>query len=316
MSNCSHYSRNWMIAVLAPFLWVIQACQPGNEQPGKENKPYDTPKQGRIVISVDESFKPIIDSQLKVFKASFPETDIVAYYKAEAECLKDLEVDSVRMVIVTRGLSKEESEGFEQKINFKPSWGIIAYDAVAVVTNKNATKNTLSLKELRSMLDGSIGGDYEVVMDGTQATSTVRFAIDTLLKGKSLGSKVVAARSSEGVIDYIENSSNAIGLLGVSWVGNPEDEQQLSFQKRIQMVSMKCETCTEDAYVLPYQANIALGRYPLTRGIYYILKENYEGLGKGFVNFLIYERGQLIFKRAYILPGRMNFGVRQMEIKE
>jgi phosphate transport system substrate-binding protein len=305
-----------MIAVFAPFLWVSQACQSGNETSGKDKKPYDTPTQGRIVISVDESFKPIIDSQLKVFKASFPETDIVAYYKAEAECLKDLEVDSVRMVIVTRGLSREESEGFLEKINFKPVWGLIAYDAVAVVANKKSKTNTLSIKELRSMLDGSIGGDYEVVMDGTQATSTVRFAMDTLLKGKPLGSRVVAARSSEGVIDYVEKSPNAIGLLGVSWVGNPEDEQQLSFQNRIQMVSMKCETCNEDAYVLPYQANIALGRYPLTRGIYYILKENYEGLGKGFVNFLIYERGQLIFKRAYLLPARMNFGVRNMEISE
>lgn len=316
MSNKHYFRKSWIIAILAPFLWVSQACQPANEQDGKEKKPYDTPKQGRIVISVDESFKPIIDSQLKVFKASFPETDIVAYYKPEAECLRDLEVDSVRMVIVTRGLSKEESKGFEEKIKFRPSWGLIAYDAVAVVANKSSKRNTLSTKELRSMLDGSIGGDYEIVMDGTQATSTVRYAIDTLLKGKSLGNKVIAASSSEGVIDYVEKSPNAIGLLGVSWVGNHEDEQQLSFQNRIQMVSMKCETCTEDAYVLPYQANIALGRYPMIRGIYYILKENYEGLGKGFVNFLIYERGQLIFKRAYILPGRMNFGVRQMEISE
>jgi phosphate transport system substrate-binding protein len=46
------------------------------------------------------------------------------------------------------------------------------------------------------------------------------------------------------------------------------------------------------------------------------LKENYEGLGKGFVNFLIYERGQLIFKRAFLLPARMDFGVRTMQVTE
>jgi ABC-type phosphate transport system substrate-binding protein len=44
-----------------------------------------------------------------------------------------------------------------------------------------------------------------------------------------------------------------------------------------------------------YQANIAMGRYPMVRPLYYILEENYDGLGSGFSNFLIYEKGQLIF---------------------
>jgi hypothetical protein len=34
----------------------------------------------------------------------------------------------------------------------------------------------------------------------------------------------------------------------------------------------------------------------------YILKENYDGLGSGFVNFLIYEKGQLNFQKAFLWP--------------
>lgn len=301
-----------IVVVLVVF---ASACNPSGPANGEKPK-YDTPKFGRIVISVDESFKPIIDSQIKVYQASYPETQIVAYYKSEAECLRDLEVDSVRMVIVTRGLSRDETEGFLDKIKFRPSWGLLAYDAVAVVANKESKTDVLSATELRSMLDGSIGGKYEIVMDGLTATSTVRFAIDTILKGKPLGPKVMAAKSSTEVIRYVEKNPDAIGLVGVSWVGNGRDENQLSFVENVKLVSMKCETCNEESYVLPYQANIALGRYPFIRGIFYILKENYEGLGKGFVNFLSYERGQLIFKRAYLLPGRMQFGVRTMELKQ
>lgn len=311
------------IAAFASDLWLfsgfallVMGCQTGNGENEQKEPKYDTPKNGRIVISVDESFKPIIDSQIKVYQASYPETEIVAYYKPEAECLKDLDVDSIRMVIVTRGLSREESEGFEEKIKFRPSWGLLAFDAVAVVANKKSEIETLSLVELRSMLDGSIGGDYEIVLDGLSATSTVRYAIDSLLGGKKLGPRVHAAKSSQEVIRYVENNPGALGLIGVSWVGNNKDENQLSFVENVQLISMKCETCDEETYVLPYQANIALGRYPMIRGIFYILKENFEGLGKGFVNFLSYERGQLIFKRAYLLPGRMEFGVRSMEISK
>jgi phosphate transport system substrate-binding protein len=295
---------------------VVMACQDASNSNQKEKPKFDTPKFGRIVISVDESFKPIIDSQIKVYQASNPETEIVAYYKSEAECLKDLEEDSVRMVIVTRGLSREEAEGFREKIRFKPSWGLLAYDAVAVVANNKSKTKLLSTVELRSMLNGTIGGNYEIVMDGLSATSTVRFAIDTILKGQPLGPKVVAARTSDEVISYVSRTPNAIGLIGVSWLGNRNDDAQLSFRDDVTLVSMKCETCREEAYVLPYQANIALGRYPFIRGIHYILKENYEGLGKGFVNFMLYERGQLIFKRAYLLPGRMEFGVRDMKVSQ
>ena len=73
---------------------------------------------------------------------------------------------------------------------------------------------------------------------------------------------------------------------------------------------MECISCEENTFVKPYQANIMLKRYPLVRGLYYILKENYNGLGSGFANFLNYEKGQLIFRRAYLWPAKMNFNIR------
>ena len=167
------------------------------------------------------------------------------------------------------------------------------------------------------MLAGTSADKYKIVMDGLSATSTVRFAIDSLLQGKPLGPRVVAAKTSPEVIDYVANDPNAIGMIGVSWIGNSDDPEQLSFLSRVNVAALYCETCEEDdVYVKPYQANIAMGRYPLLRSLNYILKENYQGIGRGFVNFLIHERGQLIFKRAYLLPGRMQFQVRSMNINQ
>jgi phosphate transport system substrate-binding protein len=50
--------------------------------------------------------------------------------------------------------------------------------------------------------------------------------------------------------------------------------------------------------------------------LYYILKENYAGLGKGFVNFLTHEKGQLIFRRGYLVPDRMAFQIRKAKVSE
>ena len=40
---------------------------------------------------------------------------------------------------------------------------------------------------------------------------------------------------------------------------------------------------------------------------HFILKENAAGLGTGFLNFLSLERGQLIFKRSFLVPAKMGF---------
>ncbi len=40
--------------------------------------------------------------------------------------------------------------------------------------------------------------------------------------------KAVAARTSEGVIDYVAKNPDAIGFIGVSWIGNREDDNSKS----------------------------------------------------------------------------------------
>lgn len=297
------------------LLCMLLSCS----QPGKKAKKIigdDTLKSGTIHISVDESFAPIIDEQIKVFMSLNPEATIIPHYKPEAECIKDLLSDSTRMVIITRGLTEQEVPFYKDTLEFVPMYGRIATDAIAVITNTKAKDSLFSVAEIRGMLSGVTSYPYELVMDGLKATSTVRFLIDSVLKGQPLKGKVLAAQQSEDVIDYVSKHPNAIGFLGVSWIGNKDDSVQLSFMKKVNIAALQCANCDKDVYVRPYQANIALKKYPLSRGIYYILKENYGGLGKGFVNFLTHEKGQLIFRRGYLVPDRMALQIREAKVSE
>ncbi len=298
----------------AGFFAALLLISCGNDQSIKYVN--DTTTSGTINISVDESFKPIIDSQIRVFESSYPDAKIVTHYKPEAECLKDLNNDSVRMIVVTRALTQGEEDHLMEKLKFRPIQGKMAYDAIAVIVNNAAKDSVFDMSDMRSLVKGTSGYKYKVVMDGLSATSTVRFVMDSLLKGNPFGSNIMAATTSEGVIDYIEKNKDAIGFVGVSWIGNREDGNLLSFSQKIKVASLQCTICERETYVKPYQANIALKRYPLVRGLQYILKENYKGLGSGFVNFLINERGQLIFRRAYLWPAQMTFETRNSIINQ
>ena len=168
--------------------------------------PVETPTSGTIRISVDESFKPVIDSQLKVFRSSFPDAKILVDYKPEAACLRDLYNDSVRMVIVTRGLTLPEERYFQDTAKTPAISGILAFDAVALVVNNHAQDTVMSMDQVKALLEGNEKGGREAVMDGVSATSTVRYVLDSVLRGASMGKNVIAARSSPQVISYVASS--------------------------------------------------------------------------------------------------------------
>lgn len=278
----------------------------------------DSPTSGTINISVDESFKPVIDEQIKVYEASNPGTKIIAHYKPEADCIRDLVRDSAtRMIMITRGLTRKEEKYFEDSIGFVPIWDKVATDAMAIVVNKKSNDSVFSIASLQKQLSGGLGNRQQIVFDGLNATSTVRFAIDSILRGKKFDTSVVKAlKNTTEVLNYVAENVDAIGVVGNSWIGNPEDTAQLAMLKKVKIAYVKCETCSDSPYVKPSQFSIMALRYPLVRGLYYIVKENFHGLGSGFMSFMKYERGQLIFRRAYLWPGKIDFNIRNVKINE
>ena len=277
----------------------------------------DTASKGTINISVDESFRPVIEEEIKVYESSFPETRIIAHYKTEADCFRDLFRDTAtRMIIATRGLNDREESFFKDSLNYVPSWDDVASDAVTIVINRKNTDTLFTLDRLKKQLSGTYGRKQTIVFDGLNATSTVRFAVDSILHGEHFDTTVVkAVKNSREVLDYVATDPDAIGFVGISWIGNPEDSAQVNMLKKIKMAYVRCEHCADTPYVRPTQLGILAKRYPLVRGLYYIIRENYSGLASAFANFMQYERGQLIFRRAY-LGERMGFAIRQVTIQE
>ncbi|MBK5272022.1 MAG: substrate-binding domain-containing protein [Bacteroidia bacterium] len=275
----------------------------------------DNKYKGTINVSADESFKPIIDEQVQVYESNFPGTKIRVQYKPEAECIKDLQVDSIRMIIITRNYNEEEKDFIVDSMDVAPESMTIAKDAVTVIMHPESVYSGFTMKEIREILTGRFSKKLIPVFDGVKATSTVRFIIDSVLRGDTLTANAMAARSSEGVIDYVSKNPDVVGFIGVSWIGNPEDTAQLGYLKKVKMLPIE-NINIPGMYVMPSQAGIFFHRYPMVRDLVYTLKEKYKGLGHGFADFLSGETGQLIFRRAYLVPTQKNFGIRPVKLKE
>lgn len=98
------FTKRWLVLPLLLTVGMF-SCKSFEDQ---RNELPDNAFKGTIRISADESFKPVIDEQVKIYESQHERVKILVDYKPEAECLKDLPNDSVRMVIATRAASIDE----------------------------------------------------------------------------------------------------------------------------------------------------------------------------------------------------------------
>ena len=302
MKKNNKINRILLLAML-PFLFFI-SCE--NE------KVLDNQTSGSIKVLIDETYKPVMEQQIKIFTSRYPDAKIIAEYKPEAECIKTFLEDSTRVVFVTRDLTNEEKAYGESKKFITKSMPM-ARDAVAFITSKENSNPVFKIADLRKILLGdSSQKKYQIVFDN-QSSSTVRYITDSILKGKKITGNVFATKTSEEVINYVSKNKNAIGIVGVSWVADYSDSTTETFLSKINVAGIWGDTDSSLDYIKPYQAYIGLKEYPCTRNLYFISKETWTGLGTGLVNYLCKD-GQLVFKQAKMFPLRVNVLLREANV--
>ncbi len=298
------WKKNINIWVLG--LALLSACGDDASVP----KVTDTLTSGSINISVDETYKPIMDEELKVFMSTYPEAKITVNYKPESEAIKDYLTGTTKLVIVSRELTEEEKKYCLENKNV-PSSLVLAKDAVAVVLHKKAKDTTFSKVQLRGILAGQNQQKYTVVFDNA-GSSTLRFIKDSIMKGEPLSKNLYAAKGNQEVIQYVLKNPEAIGFVGLSYISDTMDSTAERFSTDVRIAGILNDSTQQ--FYQPYQADIALKLYPLVRKMNYIKNETYPGLATGFSNFLASDVGQLIMGKARLVPMRMSIVIREAAI--
>ncbi len=161
------------VALAMGIAGMFAACHSGSNT----NAFTDTETSGTIHISVDETYKPLIDSEIRVFQSLYLQAHIIPDYKPEQDCFADLLADSTRMIIVTRDLSDKEKQFIkDQPAHIVPSGMRIAWDAVALVVNKAAKDSVFTMDQLKDIMDGK-DSSWQLVFDN-EKSSTVRYIRD------------------------------------------------------------------------------------------------------------------------------------------
>jgi len=296
--------------LLAASMMGLYACGNGSDTP------LSTPSSGSTNISVDETFQPIMESEVSTFEGIYDRANIDAAYKPEGEVVKDFLNDSTRVVIMSRELTEAEVAAFKEKKRV-PRTTRIAIDAVALITNPNNPDTLLTLEEVKNIFNGKTTswkgvdessplGDITIVFDNNNS-STARYVRDSLTTNQKLPSNTFAANSHEALIDYVAKNENAVGVIGVNWISDFDDSTAVGFLNKIKVlgISEEADPLTTESFYQPYQAYIAQQVYPLRRYLYVISTEGRAGLGTGFASFIGGDQGQRIILKSGLVPATM-----------
>ncbi|MCL4482527.1 MAG: substrate-binding domain-containing protein [Bacteroidetes bacterium] len=275
--------------------------------------PYrNTPISGTTTIAVDETFRPVIEAEIDLFKGIYGYADINARYLPENEAFEQLLNDSVQLIIASRRLKADEIATINKRKLF-PKELKIATDAIALIVHPSNKDSLLSLKQIRDILSGKISKwdqlnpaypDVPIrVLFDNEKSGIVKYMVDSICHGNFSTTNVSALEYNREVIEYTANHPDVLGFIGTSWIGNRNDSLHLSFHKKIKVVAVsEADVPTYENSYKPYQAYMLDNMYPLTRSIFMINAEPRNGLSSGFASFVASDKGQRIILKSGILP--------------
>lgn len=282
-----------------------------------DNKPKrpdrtDTTSSGKATVVCDDCFAPIIREEANVFEALKSDASIKLQITDEVDALNLLFKDSVRLIVAARDLSPKEKQALVD-MKLVPRSAKIAVDGIALIINKRNKDSLITVDEFRKILSGQIRtwGDLrsgsgaeniDVVFDNANS-STVRYIQDSIVHGKFLSKHVYAKNNNQAVLDYVSATPNALGIIGVNWVSNPDDSTKLTFINKIRVMSVSpYDEADESNSFAPVPAYLMMGKYPFTRDVYMIITDPPGYLPSGFMNFVGGDKGQRIILKAGLVP--------------
>ena len=287
----------------------------------------DTRTSGEISFYADESFSPIIEELKKQFEFQFPNAKLNPIYSNENEGFKQIKDLKTCLFFTSRALKPSEVAYLKSKRQL-PEVFPIAYDGLALIINSSNNDTCMTVKDVKRILSGEVTnwnqivkgskrGEIEVVFDNKES-ATLHYVVDSLLDGKPINSpNIVASKTSKEVVDYVDQTPNAIGVIGSNWLNDRRDTTNTTFKKNIHVMSISLtDEATPRNSWKPYQAYLLDGRYPFVRTIYAILVDPQRALPYSFANYVTNPKGQLIVFKSGLLPFRGDIIIKDVKVKK
>jgi phosphate transport system substrate-binding protein len=281
-----------------------------------EKKPTSTTEQnlgrekyytGELSIGVDTSIAPIIKQQTEIFSFLNDSVQLEETYANETVLFNKFRQREIGVVIIPRQLTADEIARFKEKDTIYIRQIQLAYDAIALVGNKAAKHDNLSMEWLKqSFSPTDKSSSVKLVFDRTNE-SVLKNTLHLLGYTNKISANVYAVNSLDEVIKYVAAHKDAIGFIPYSYISDTDEDRVNNILHTVNLLSLHVkDNVGANRTASANQADIAEGIYPLTQTINALSRFGYnDNLEWLFMNFMFREKGARIFLKGGFVPAKI-----------
>ena len=171
-----------------------------------------------------------------------------------------------------------------------------AKDGLTIYLNEGNPVNELSFDQIKGIYTGTIknwkdvgGKDADIILYGRENSSgTYGFLKDLVLNGDDYANSMQAMPGTAAVVNAVTRDPNGIGFGGAGYA------------KGVKSVAVKL-SASGTAYT-PSKENVSSGNYPITRYLYFYMRQKPDGDTKEFIKWVLGSEGQEIVNKEGFFP--------------
>ena len=196
----------------------------------------------------------------------------------------------------SRPIKPAEVEQLKTKFNTKGIEVKVARDGLSIYVHKSNPIKKLTIEQVMKIFTGKttnwkeLGGpDKKIMLYSRENNSgTYEFFKEHVLNKQDFDARAQHMPGTAAVVNAVAKDVNGIGYGGAA------------YGKDIKELAIASGAGKE--YVIPNEANILSGKYPISRFLYFYLKERPQNEMKAFIDWVIAKEGQKVVNEVGYFP--------------
>lgn len=260
---------------------AIAGCgNSGDKTEGNKSEPVT------ISVSGSTSVGPLMEKVAEKYEGANSNVSIEINQVGSSAGIKDA-INGVSEI----GMSSRELKAEEES---QVKSNVIAYDGIAIITNKNNLIKNISLDQIKGIYTGQItnwnqidgGKDAPIVVVSREEGSGTRDAFQEIVgyKSEELKADAMISNGNGGVKESVASNENAVGFVSFEYL---DDKVNIA---NVENVEPKAEL-------------VKSGEYKISRPFLLVNKDGeLSEDGQKLIDFILSDEGQTIVKENKLIP--------------
>jgi phosphate transport system substrate-binding protein len=244
----------------------------------------------RITIKGSDSMLPLTEKLAEEYMKQNPEISIYVFGGGSAEGIKALIRNEIDICTTSRNLEPQETKALAEYYGSVGLFYLIAKDALCVYINKSNPIKDYSIEQIKNIFECKVINWNELGWEDQEIVPVIRnlnsgthlYFKEHVLEGAEYCNSAIVKSTTDDVIEFIEQNTNAIGYGSIGYSGN------LSY--------------ASINGIEPSEKNAQNDTYPITRYLHFFTTQIPKGSVKNFVDWVLSPEGQRIVKQAGYIP--------------